>query len=60
MHTSGIVTSVTDSSWRLSERSKMFVHTGNPTETIDLTNVKSKILPLRYGYWSKILALEPT
>ena len=28
--------------------------------TLDLTDVKSKILPLSYGYWSKILALEPT
>ena len=28
--------------------------------TLDVTDVKSKILRLSYGYWSKILALEPT
>ena len=28
--------------------------------TLDLTDVKSKILPLSYGYWSKSLAPEAT
>ena len=38
----------------------LFDHAGIRTGTLDLTDVKPKILPLSYGYWSKILALEPT
>ena len=53
-------TPVTDSCWRLSERSICAITQGFEPATLDLTDVKSKILPLSYGYWSKILALEPT